>query len=460
MANEVTSTTTVYDNEKFLAAKLLQRAHLKLVAASVCDKVMQPKGSGLTFNFVRYTRMNVPVVTLTQGTPPSNSAFPSLETVTGTLDQWGDYIKITDVAQLTTKHPLVQIATDLLSDNAQRVIDREVQIVMIAGTNVQYGDGSVTTRATITTSLTVTDKSLHKARITMENNGAPPRSGPSNMKENAMGGPLSGTLRAGNHYVAICGPELAADVQGMAAATNMWVNVTQYQDKTASYNGEIGTYLGFRFVGTNFIPKFTRLGSVTAAVASTATDGVTVTAINSPSGGTLKSSTTFFWKVTRKDKTRGFEEAISIAHSTATAATGDDEAFDFLTPATAGYLYNLYFDAVVDGGTGTDATLGLVTANIEPATTTRVLTEATSTTTPPANNNTTGPVTSVYPMFIIAEQALAWIGLQDLKTMVTGNEPDKSDPLGQFTTMGYKFMAKAAILDQNRLLRVEFASNY
>ena len=102
-------------------------------------------------------------------TAPSASSI-TLETVTGTLDQWGDFLEITDLAKLTTKHPLVQLATELLSDNAQRVIDREVQIVMMAGTNVVYGDGSVTTRATVTNAMTIDDAMLHKWRITMTNN--------------------------------------------------------------------------------------------------------------------------------------------------------------------------------------------------------------------------------------------------------------------------------------------------
>src|SRR3990172_3326310 len=137
-AATVSSTTTSSDQEKFLAAKLIARSHQKLIAASVCDKISMPQGAGLTANFVRYKRMNVPLVALTEGTDPTASAF-TIATVTVTLDQWGDVIIITDVAQLTGKHPLVQQCIELLSDNAARVMDREVQLVWLAGTNVQFG---------------------------------------------------------------------------------------------------------------------------------------------------------------------------------------------------------------------------------------------------------------------------------------------------------------------------------
>src|SRR5690242_10680194 len=125
MANEITNTTITSDQRKFLAAKLIARSQNKLVAASLCEKVAQPEGTGLTAYFVRYNRMYLPFATLTEGTSPSNSTF-DLTSYSVTLDQWGDVITLTDVSKLTAAHPLVQQALDLLADNAQRVIDREV----------------------------------------------------------------------------------------------------------------------------------------------------------------------------------------------------------------------------------------------------------------------------------------------------------------------------------------------
>ena len=47
----------------------------------------------------------------------------------------------------------------LLADNAARVMDREVTNVCLAGTNVTYGDGTVTTRTNITAAM-VLDEDL------------------------------------------------------------------------------------------------------------------------------------------------------------------------------------------------------------------------------------------------------------------------------------------------------------
>lgn len=456
MANEVVSSTTSIDQEKAVAAKLLHRAQLRLVAASVCDKVPQPKGTGTTVHFIRYKRMNVPLVPLTEGVAPGNSTI-SVEQVQSTLDQWGDVITITDVAQLTTLHPLMQIAQTLLADNAQRVIDREVQLVMLAGTNIFYGDGSVASRATITTSMTITDTIIMKATLLMSNNGAPPRFGPSNMKENASGGSASGEMNAPGHYLAITSGEIRRDIMKMAAATNMWVNVTQYQNAKRTYVGEVGDYLGLRIVETNFIPKFSLLGNRTTAVASGGSGGITglvVTAVDG--GGSLTSATTYYWKVTRKDLTRGFEEAISIEHTTSSAATGNNESFTFALPSTAGYVYNVYF-----GSTSGDANLGRAGLNAAAGTTVTVTAVPALTYTPPPNVKASGgsEPDNIHPMYVLSGEALAWVGLQNLQTYVNKGA-EKNDPLDQLTTIGYKFMAKACRLDETRLLRLELPSNF
>lgn len=462
------TSTTGLDQEKFLAAKLLQLAHLKLVAASICDKMQQPKGTGTTSNFIRYKRMNLPTSPLAEGVTPTASTL-SVETVTGGLDQWGDFICVTDVARLTTKHPLVSKATELLADNAQRVIDREIQIIMLAGTNVQYGDGTVTTRATITQAMALTgsnmgDIILHRCYKTMVNNGAPARTGPSNMKEKASGGPLSGTINAGNHYVAVAPVEITRSIMRVATASGLWSGVHTYQGSgKAIYNSEVGDYLGFRWVESNFMPIFTRLGNkTTVAAVGAAAGGITGLTTSTTSNGSLTSAGVYAWKVTRKDLIRGFEEAISAIHTTTCAGAGDNERLTFTFPSTAGYVYNLYFASEVT--TATEAVLFLVSENIAASGVVNVnnVTAGTEDSPPTSLRVVGGDATdpdNIYPVYIVSEQALAWVGLQQLTTHVTGEKATKSDPLAQRSTVGYKFMAKALILDQVRLLRLELPSD-
>lgn len=456
MANEITNTVVTKDQEKYLSAQLLARTNLNLIAASICDKEPQLKGQGTTAYFVRYARMNVPVVSLTEGTDPTNSTF-ALEELTCTMDQWGDYLIITDVAELTAKHPLMQEALKLLSDNAQRVIDREVQVVWLAGTNVLYG-GTATARSGLAAADTLTNTLIGKARVTLVDGGAAPRGGPHTDAKvgNAMS---ASSINGGKNYVAVAGPQVIQDIMGSSTSFGTFASVATYSNQKALYACEVGTWLNLRWVESNFIPKFTMLGNSTAAVASTGSGGITglvVTAVDG--GGTLTSGATYYWKVTRKDLLRGFEEAISIEHTTAAAATGNNESFTFALPSTSGYVYNVYF-----GSSTGDANLKLVsTGNHAASATVTVTAVSSSTTTAPVGPGVAAAVSvpTVHVIYVHGESSCGWVGLQNLEVIRSGDQATTSNPLKLRRTIGYKFMAKSLIKNQSFMVRIECAANY
>lgn len=456
----ITNTTITKDQEKFLVNKLLDRSYIKLVMSGICDQVQMREGAGLIAYFVRYARMNVPLATLSEGTTPTDSTF-SLDEVTVTLDQWGDYLTLSDVAQLTAKHPLMTQAVELLADNAARVMDREITIVLLAGTNVQFGNGSVTTRGTVTSSMKISDTVIGQVRVTMVSNGAPPRGGPSgDAKQTAA----SGNFQNGLNYVAIAGPQVIQDVMSPATSFGTWVSAATYANAKQLYSAEAGTWLGIRFVETNFLPKFILLGSTTTAVTSGAAttgaggmlDGLVVTAVDG--GGTLTSSTGYFFKVTRKDLLRGFEEAISIEHTMTSAATGNNESFTFAMPSTSGYVYNVYF-----GSSTGDSNLKLASSNVAASATATVTAVPSSTTTAPASlrNSLDGQdPAAIHPVFVLGEAAVSWVGFYKPRFLMSPTGATNVDPLAQRRTAGYKFFGKAVIKDQLRLLRLEVASSF
>lgn len=458
-----TASSTSSDQEKFLAAKLIARAQLKLIATSLCDKVEQPMGTGATAYFVRYNRMNVPVTTLTEGSDPTAQAA-SVSPFNVTLDQWGDVIEITDLAELETKHPLVQQCVELLAENAQRVIDREIQIVWLANTNVIYGDGSVTARSSITADTKISDQLINKARVTLVDAGAPPREGPSGGMAVETGGPQDASINGSKHYAGLCGPHVMADVMTAGTSLGTFASVAMYANQKALYNAEVGTWLGVRWVESNFIPKFTLLGNKTTAVVSGQTIGTGGPTVTAGSGGSLKESTTFFFKVTRKDLLRGFEEAISIPHSMATPNTTPDDtgSFAFLMPSTAGFVYNVYMDSVSTGGTGTDATLLLAASNVAASATATITSVGTGAAAPAnirASNDGDDP-TTIHPVYLLGADACRYVGLQNLQTMITKDESIMGNVLRLKRALGYKFMAKAIVADTTRLLRLEVASSF
>lgn len=449
MATNIINSVISYDQEKFLVNKLLDRSSLRLVMGGLCDNISMREGAGLTAYMVRYKRMDVPLATLSEATTPTQSTF-SLEQVTVTLDQWGDYLEISDVAQLTAKHPLMTQCVELLADNAARVMDREITIVMLAGTNVQYGDGSVASRGTITSSMIISDTIVQKVRVTMVNNGAPPRGGPSGDAKQVA---TSGNFQNGNSYVAVCSPNVIGDVQRPSTSFGTWASAATYANAKALYASEVGTWQGVRFVETNFIPKFILFGGTTTAVAAGADAG---TGFTIAVGAGSLSNATYYWKITRKDLQRGFEEAISIEHTTATGA--GSSSLSFTAPATAGYVYNIYL-----GSSTGDANLKLAKENLAASGVYNVTAVSASTTTAPVSlrNSLDGAdPAAIHPVFVVGEAALAWAGFYKSRVMMSPTGATKDDPLAQRRTVGYKFFGKAVIKDQTRMLRLELASAY
>lgn len=452
----ISNSTISKDQEKFLVNKLLDRSYIKLVMAGICDQVQMREGAGLIAYFVRYARMNVPVASLSEGVTPSDSNF-TLDEVTVTLDQWGDYIILTDVAQLTAKHPLMTQAVELLADNAARVMDREITIVLLAGTNVQFGNGTVTTRDTITSSMKISDTVIGQVRVTMVSNGAPPRGGPSG---DARQTAATGNFQNGLNYVAIAGPQVIQDVMSPATSFCTWVSAATYANAKQLYAAEAGTWLGIRFVETNFLPKFVLLGGTTTAAAIGASAGG-ITGLTTAVGAGSLSNATYAWKVTRKDLLRGFEEAISIPHTSATGA--GTSSISFTMPSTAGFVYNLYFDKTGGGGSAIDSNLGLVAANLAASSVTAVTAASSSSTNPPnslRNSLDSADPSAVHPVFVLGEAAVSWVGFYKPRFLLSPTGATNVDPLAQRRTAGYKFFGKSVIKDQTRLLRLEVASSF
>lgn len=459
MASNITNSVITLDQEKFLVNKLLDRSSIRLVMGGLCDNINMREGAGLTAYMVRYKRMNVPLAALSEGVTPTQAPAFALEEVTVVLDQWGDWLELTDVVQLTVKHPIMTQVTELLADNAARVMDREITIVMLAGTNVQFGDASVTTRATINSAMTLNENIIQKVRITLVNAGAPPRGGPStDAKAVATTGNFLGT----QNYVAVCGPEVIGDITRPSNSFGTWASAATYANAKALYATEVGTWANVRFVETNFIPKFVLLGGTTTAVVSAAAFGTNTPTVTAAAAGGVLTNGTYFFKVTRKDMLRGFEEFISIPHSMASGGGTAQFTFNF-TGLTAGFVYNVYFDTVLGGGTGTDATLKLAgSANIAVGASVIVTNVGTGATAPANLRNVLDGVdpAAVHPVFIVAEAALAWAGFYKSSILMSPTGATKDDPLGQRRTIGYKFFGKAVIKDQTRLLRLEIASSY
>lgn len=165
-----TTTQVAADLQTYFSKKLLAQAKYKVVLDQFGYVEKIPSASSKTISFTQYADLTPATTPLTEGTPPSDTQL-STTAITATADQLGAYVTLTDLAELTVKHPIVQKTTELLGVQAARTYDQLIGATIAAGTNVVYA-GAATSRATLTTANKVSFTEVKKAVAILRKNGA------------------------------------------------------------------------------------------------------------------------------------------------------------------------------------------------------------------------------------------------------------------------------------------------
>ena len=418
----------------YIADTLLDRAEKNTVFYDVCKKEKMPERSGEVIQFTRVERLVLPTRPLEEGVTPRATRM-KLSKVTAMLDQWGMHVAITDRAEMTIKHPMLQQARDLLGDAHDELVDREIQVVLMGSTGVTY-PGTITARSNITAADVVTTAMLRRITARLRRQGARPYDS--------------------RGYKGIIGPELEADIN----ADPTFTNAGAYSQVATLRDFDIGKWMGVWWERSNFIPIFTQMaaGDVTEAA-------VTGGAI--PAGATaFTAASTVRIKVTRRDPDTGFEEDIYSE-----AAVTDVAAFavQIVIESTAiSAIYRLY-STLQDGATGTatlqvgeinhtagaDTTLYLVKGGSGLASNVFVVT-GTGAVAPPDN-----PAVSVHTGYVFGRGAVACVNLGGgMEAFFVPRKATESDPLAQRARAGFKRSFKACVLNPDYFYRFEAASNY
>lgn len=418
----------------YIADTLLDRAEKNTVFYDVCKKEKMPEKMGEVIQFTRFERMALPTRPLEEGVTPRPTRV-KLSKVTAMLDQWGMHGAITDRAEMTIKHPVLQQVRDLLADAHEELVDREIQVVLMGSTGVTY-PGVITTRATITAADIVTTVMLRKITAQLRRAGARPYDS--------------------RGYKGIIGPELEADIN----ADPTFSNASAYSQIATLRDFDIGKWMGVWWQRSNYIPIFTAMaaGDVTESA---------VTGGSIPAGATaFTAASTVRIKVTRRDAETGFEEDIY-----AEAAVTDVAAFavQVIIESTAtSAIYRLY-STLQDGAAGTatlqvgeinhtagsDTTVYLVKAGSGLASNVFVVT-GTGAVAPPDN-----AAVNVHTGYVFGKNAVACVNLGGgMEAFFVPRKASESDPLAQRARAGWKRSFKACVLNPDYFRRFEAASAY
>ncbi len=216
----------------FYDKTLIELAGPALVFDQFAQKRPIPRNGGKTIEFRKFNALPKALKSITEGVTPTGSKL-TVVPVTATVDQYGDYVELTDMIEMTSVDPIVIEATRQLADQAGRTIDTVVRNQIIGGTNVNYcpvvdasgNETEVTSRSELTSEARLRVKDVFKAAAQLK----------------AMNAPM-----IGGSYVAVIHPYVAYDL--MQDAQGQWLDIQKYTDPAGILNGEIGTLGGVRFV--------------------------------------------------------------------------------------------------------------------------------------------------------------------------------------------------------------------
>ena len=431
------------DVEQYIQDKTLPLTQQQLVVYQFGDPLRLPRGRGTQYAASRYIRVPLPFAPLSEGVPPVGETM-TLQQVVATAQQWGDKITVTDVADLTIKHPLFQKAIELVALAVAETHERNTFNNLMAGTQINYVN-SRGARASLQAGDVLNPHEVNRATAALMTIGAPLYQGTERTDEklNAEQGGVraSNSPRTMPHYVAVLHPLVAADMRENATITTAW----SYSDINRLYNFELGEWGGLRFTMSNMVPSFTGIAQVNA------TPGTS---------GSLATGT-YYIQVTGSQSTTQYESQIYQV-SASVSVTGPTGSITVTVPSTTGFTYNVYV-----GTTTSPANLGLSSSGptVGPmagqavqitAGSTVVITGAGTAQTPPA-----APATgvTVYPTFVFGKGAYGIVVLDDTKFTYL-KTADKSDPLNQLRVVGYKFFEGVLICNQSFMMRIESTSAF
>ena len=214
----------------YYSMRLINLAEPELIHDQFGQKHPIPKNSGKTIEFRKYDSLPKALVPLTEGVTPAGQKL-SMGVIRATIKQYGGYIELSDILELTAiDNNLVQ-ATRLLASQAGRTSDTITREVLAGGTNVVYAGGAkdrselVGGDATEANNKYLSVDDIRKAVRALK---------------------VMNAQKINGYFAGIIHPDTAYDLM----SDKKWVDVKTYSNPDGIYEGEIGKIEGVRFVET------------------------------------------------------------------------------------------------------------------------------------------------------------------------------------------------------------------
>ena len=231
--NVTTDSKLSAENKTFYDRALVEEAGPNLIHGQFGQKRPIPKNGGKRIQFRRYASLPKALKPLTEGVTPEGRKL-SATAVEAEVNQYGDFVCLSDVLDLTAMDNNVLEATKAVGRQAGLTLDTITRNVLQSGTNVFYcpkvgANGvqtPVTDRSGLDKTCTLTVDVVKKVAAMLKAANAPKIDG---------------------DYVCILHPYVAYDIM----SDPRWEEMHKYTTPENMYQGEIGRIAGVRFVETS-----------------------------------------------------------------------------------------------------------------------------------------------------------------------------------------------------------------
>jgi len=225
--------------QEFYDRVLLDRAIDVLVHDKFGQKRPIKPNSGEQPKFRRFSSLTNKTQPLVETVTPSPDQLSKTDK-TGQLQQFGNYVELSDYVQYTTEDPILAETATLLGENAGESLDLVYRDTLAAGTSVFYAN-DVAGRSSIVTAQSTADyKKIERAL--MNNNAKMFRDKP------IVGSDKVGTSPVWNAFFAIIDSYAYYDLRSLSG----FLQRSEYPDGGASaMDNEIGSLGHIRFVVCN-----------------------------------------------------------------------------------------------------------------------------------------------------------------------------------------------------------------
>lgn len=216
----------------FYEMTLLKRAKEHFRLYNLARKTTLPKHSGKTISWRKFLPLALPSTLdtgLSEGVTPDSNKNDIIE-FAATVKQYGDWIEYTDVLDQMGIDPYVVEVAELFGEQIGKVIETLISRVLVTSCNVWYANNK-TTLSVLTASDTITIADISKVKAWLTRCHATPWQD--------------------GKYLWFISPEQEHDLKNIAG--NSLIETWKYASPERVIKGEIGEFMGFKFIVDNNI---------------------------------------------------------------------------------------------------------------------------------------------------------------------------------------------------------------